>query len=804
MRRGGRRTLLSACLSLWLIVGVATASIGAAPPIPATNAKPAAGGPTISLVASDVGTGGGLAPAPDGSLYAGDWSSNRVWHVDALGAKTNVAGTGAADDGNDHDGADALSVGLTPLEIDVDAFGVVYIATWKFVYALPADGLLHRVFTNETTQFGDPISGLAVDGDTVLVAVNAPSFCIPSHGCSNASRIEAVARYGLPPSSTYVASPPDLSTPRRMTVGPNSRRYVVDGTIKDFTTLPPASFDFAPMASGGIADIEVDQAGRVIAALWDRAALVRIEADGSPAVIAGTLDTPGSTGDGGEATAALLDHPGHLATTPDGTIYVGMGTAIRRITPAPAGAATPSPPVTLTATARPALKGAFDVNWSAPWYEGGSPITGYHVSVTPGGPDYTVGSTTRYALVASLNAGTSYQISIRAVNAAGEGPPKVVNATARSGAMFVPMDPVRVLDSRTTTGGWSGALGSGAPGVRSLTLPTVAYSYAAAVLNVTVTDGTANSFVSVFPTGTSPPTASNLNFAKGQTIANHVTTKVTGGKISFFNAAGNVHVIADLVGYYTYAQASAGFVPMVPQRVLDSRSAVGGWGGKVTAFSTKPLAFASLPATATNVVLNVTATDSTANSYLKIAPMALTAMPNVSSLNFGAGETVANLVTVRLGTNRSIRIGTANGSTHVVADLVGYYDTADPAGEWFHPMDPVRALDSRGPVGGWKGMLLAGDANVRSLTLGGAVGVPSTAVAVVLNATVTNGTLGSFLTVYPAGGAVPTASNVNFAPGETRPNQVIVKLGTGGAASFFNEAGATDVIADVGGYFGRT
>ena len=48
----------------------------------------------------------------------------------------------------------------------------------------------------------------------------------------------------------------------------------------------------------------------------------------------------------------------------------------------------------------------------------------------------------------------------------------------------------------------------------------------AVALNVTVTEPSAYSFLTVWPTGAPRPLASNLNFVAGQTVANAVLTKV--------------------------------------------------------------------------------------------------------------------------------------------------------------------------------------------------------------------------------------------------------------------------------------
>ncbi|MCB1261814.1 MAG: hypothetical protein KDB33_15710, partial [Acidimicrobiales bacterium] len=81
------------------------------------------------------------------------------------------------------------------------------------------------------------------------------------------------------------------------------------------------------------------------------------------------------------------------------------------------------------------------------------------------------------------------------------------------------------------------------------------------------------------------PLASNLNWPAGDTRPNLVTVKVgAGGKVSLFNNAGSVHVIADVVGWYDTGTAVSGdlFTPLAPARILDSRDGTGGfaspWG----------------------------------------------------------------------------------------------------------------------------------------------------------------------------------------------------------------------------------
>jgi hypothetical protein len=115
---------------------------------------------------------------------------------------------------------------------------------------------------------------------------------------------------------------------------------------------------------------------------------------------------------------------------------------------------------------------------------------------------------------------------------------------------------VTVLDTRDGTGGFTGPLGAG--GVLSLPVAGVdgvpATGVTAVVLNVTVVDTTAGSYLSVYPDGATyagdPP--SNLNFSPGEIIPNLVVVPVgADGNVDFFNDLGSTQVLATLEGFYT-------------------------------------------------------------------------------------------------------------------------------------------------------------------------------------------------------------------------------------------------------------
>lgn len=145
-----------------------------------------------------------------------------------------------------------------------------------------------------------------------------------------------------------------------------------------------------------------------------------------------------------------------------------------------------------------------------------------------------------------------------------------VNAAASSDAAhFQALDPVRALDTRVGTGGVpiSPVGPASTLDVTMAGVNGVPANATAVVLNVTVVDGTAPSFLSVWPTGDPLPLISNLNWTGPEATPNAVTAPIgTGGQVSFYNLAGTVNVIADVSGYFIPAETPP-FVPVVAQSV---------------------------------------------------------------------------------------------------------------------------------------------------------------------------------------------------------------------------------------------
>ena len=80
----------------------------------------------------------------------------------------------------------------------------------------------------------------------------------------------------------------------------------------------------------------------------------------------------------------------------------------------------------------------------------------------------------------------------------------------------------------------------------------------------------------------------------------------------------------------------------------------------------------------------------------------------------------------------------------------------------FVPMTPTRLLDTRDGTGGWPAGQRPSIATTVTVRVGGVAGVPANASAVVLNVTATDARDQGYVTVYPAGGTRPLASNLNI------------------------------------------
>ena len=372
------------------------------------------------------------------------------------------------------------------------------------------------------------------------------------------------------------------------------------------------------------------------------------------------VNFPNSVIDG--ATAVTSGPDGHLWVTSAGNA------AIVRVSVA----TSPTAPTGVTA-----VRGntQVTVSWNAPASNGGLPITSYTVVSSPGGKTCTWTTGPLSCVVTGLTNGQAYTFTVTATNS--EGPSPASSPSASVTPATTPTAPTSV----------AGASGNG----------QVTVSWTAPSSN-------GGSAIDGY-TATASPGGATCSWTTGP-LSCIVSGLTNGSSYTFTVTAHNG------VGTSPASAASALVTPLPtgslfhavePVRIVDSRPAPlrvgpqGPWVGASTHEVQITGGISPVPSNATAVVLNVTATGGSANSdFLTIWP-AGAPKPTVSSLNFNAGQTIANQVTVKLGTGGDlgrISIFNAAGTVNIIVDVNGYYDTGS-GGDGFTSLPPARIIDSR-------------------------------------------------------------------------------------------------------------
>lgn len=468
---------------------------------------------------------------------------------------------------------------------------------------------------------------------------------------------------------------------------------------------------------------------------------------------------------------------------------------------------------------------AGSVAWSAP-AANGLPISGYTVTVSPGGATCT--TTALSCTIQGLTGGVTHTFSVVASNAAGDSAPGVAAALVREPPAspgpqpvpdYVPVGPLRLFDTR---------------GISTPVLETVAVAQigpdnvlevpvtghtggvpngraVAVSMNVTATNTTGNGFITVFPCGARPE-ASSVNYVTNTTVANAVISPISAdGTVCFYSKV-PVDIVVDLNGWFLDDDSRV-FEPIPPTRVFDTRGTSAQVltsvpVGRITGGTFLEVPFAGLgdgliPTTGVGgVSLNVTATNSIASGYLTVFPCG--ELRKVSNVNFtGVDATVPNAVITPLSPTGTLCFY-ASRDVDVVVDINGWLSTESQ----FESLDPVRVADTRGQspdalvvvengkIGG------STELRLRLSDLGGVV--PADGVgALSLNVTATETDGAGFVTVYPCG-TLNQVSSVNFTgSGQTVANAVIAPVSDDGEICFYSKV-ATHLVVDLNGWASDT
>jgi uncharacterized protein (TIGR03437 family) len=290
------------------------------------------GGPAIS---AQLNLPYGVAVDYAGYVYIADLGNNRVRRVAPDGTISTVAGTGDA--GYSGDGGPAVQARLhTPRNVAVDASGVLYIAEFEGhrVRRVGSDGTIATVagtgiagFRGDggpaaAAQLGYP-AGLALDGSGALYIADSQNNRIRKV----ANGVIVTALGGVPGTA--------LSTPIAVAVDPAGNLYVADASfLVRVYSIAGVWINFAGSGAQGYAgdggpaaqaelaqprDLATNPAGGLYLADGVRVRLV--DPSGRIQTIAGDAFAH-AVGDGGAASAAILNQPSAVALDGAGNLYI--------------------------------------------------------------------------------------------------------------------------------------------------------------------------------------------------------------------------------------------------------------------------------------------------------------------------------------------------------------------------------------------------------------------------------------------------------------------------------------------------
>jgi len=419
------------------------------------------GGPAVAAAINEPA---GITVMPDGGYLFADAGNDRVRRIFPDGTINTVAGPGNF--GVPGDGGPATAAGLR------DPLGVAAFPDGSYLIADAGAATIRRVSAAGiiTTVAGTGTPGYSGDGGAATAAqLFAPSgvavlsdggFLIADTGNSRVRRVSptgtitTVAGTGTPGFSgdggPATAAQLGMNSPYSLTVTPDGGFLLTDGTNSRVRRVSPNGVT-TTIAGTGVRGFSGD-GGAATAAQLDTPMGVATTPDGgvlisdffgdrvrwvSPTGVITTVAGTGrvavfKNGDGGPATAADIDFPFGIASTPNRGFVFGeeANGAIRFVD---AGFATTVPPPPATAPAAPTIgspafgNASATVTWTTPPNNGGTAITGYLVRVVDGaggqvGALRPTGATATSLLVTGLTNGSSFRFQVAAQNSVGTGP----------------------------------------------------------------------------------------------------------------------------------------------------------------------------------------------------------------------------------------------------------------------------------------------------------------------------------------------------------------------------------------------
>ena len=342
--------------------------------------------------------------------------------------------------------------------------------------------------------------------------------------------------------------------------------------------------------------------------------------------------------------------------------------------------------------------------------------TGGVAAIYPAGATFTGTSTLNWV-------GGQWAVSNHAVVAIGQGNQVAINiasgtadaavevvgywddgsaATTPGGLLYTPSSGFRAVDTRT-----GAPLAANVPRAVTVTgsggVPATGVS-AVAVSLVGISQAAEWGEIRTWASGDAMPNTTNVLVSGGDVRAGFATVKVgADGKINLRSTT-SMHAIVDVVGWFsTNTTTGAGFQPLLPSRILDTRNTV----GSVNDIDVTVSDGAGMSA----AILNVTLAGTAGPGHVQVYPTGETP-PGTSSMNYGTGAVTANMVIARLSGDGRVHIKLAGGAAPVIVDLLGYVATASNVAV---PVDnklvngSFELADASTGAGSWRTGTICGD-----------------------------------------------------------------------------------------------
>lgn len=204
---------------------------------------------------------------------------------------------------------------------------------------------------------------------------------------------------------------------------------------------------------------------------------------------------------------------------------------------------------------------------------------------------------------------------------------------------------------------------------RRLVVETPARATAVAV-NLTVTNATAPGWLRAAPCDVTTG-VSNVNFRAGEPVAGSAYVPTSADDTICVETNVSADVVVDLTGTFrpaTSSSAGLSFVPVPPTRMLDTRSAIGGWSPVHGAGQTIDTRVA--PAAAEAVTGTITMVRPWTRGYL--VAHGCDATPPTSSVNAAPGAVLANSLTTGVSPTGRLCVYAAP-ATQSVFDVTGWW-----------------------------------------------------------------------------------------------------------------------------------